>query len=317
VICTFYYRNPNRCAIIEFKQGLPLRRDVADRYTRLLDTTMKKLKKTMLQILLVVIVVIAFLGLLLVVGLQIKPAPFPAYPQQQPKLETVPLPAGLPAPVERFYRQVYGDNIPVIKSAVITGRAEVRPVGPISFPARFRFTHIAGQGYRHYIEATMFGLLLMQVDERYLDGHARGVTPFGVDEGAQVDQGANLGLWAESIWMPSIFLTDPHVHWEAVDAVTALLVVPFGTSQERFVVRFDPKTGLINWFESMRYHNQASPDKVLWLNQSMEWGTLNGKQFNTVGAAIWMDDGKPWAVFRVEDIVYNMDVNEYIRATGP
>ena len=30
------------------------------------------------------------------------------------------LPAGLPAPVERFYRTLYGDRIPVITSAVIT-----------------------------------------------------------------------------------------------------------------------------------------------------------------------------------------------------
>ena len=42
------------------------------------------------------------------VGLQIKPSSFAMFPQRTPKLETVPLPKGLPAPVERFYRQVYG-----------------------------------------------------------------------------------------------------------------------------------------------------------------------------------------------------------------
>lgn len=44
--------------------------------------------------------------------------------------------------------------------------------------------------------------------------------------------------------------------------------------------------------------------------------TLNGQPFLTVGAAIWMDDGKPWAVFTVEDVAYNVDVKEYIRAKG-
>jgi hypothetical protein len=34
------------------------------------------------------------------------------------------------------------------------------------------------------------------------------------------------------------------------------------------------------------------------------------------GAAIWMDDGKPWAVFRLESVVYNADVNEYVQAKG-
>ena len=79
---------------------------------------------------------------------------------------------------------------------------------------------------------------------------------------------------------------------------------------------FDPDTGLVSWFESMRYHGEASTSQVLWLNQSLEWSLRDGKPFSTVGAAIWMDDGKPWAVFTVEDVVYNVDVSEYIRAKG-
>ena len=66
----------------------------------------------------------------------------------------------------------------------------------------------------------------------------------------------------------------------------------------------------------------ASQSKILWLNQSVKWGTLDspspigGRPFSTVGAVIWMDDGKPWAVLTVEDVVYNVDVKDYIRARG-
>lgn len=47
------------------------------------------------------------------------------------------------------------------------------------------------EGYRHYIEATVFALPLMKVNERYLDGRGYGETPFGIDEGEKVDLGAN------------------------------------------------------------------------------------------------------------------------------
>ena len=35
-----------------------------------------------------------------------------------------------------------------------------------------------------------------------------------------------------------------------------------------------------------------------------------------VASVTWFDQGRPWAVFRVEEIVYNVDVDAYIRARG-
>ncbi|MCX7783156.1 MAG: hypothetical protein N2318_05870, partial [Meiothermus sp.] len=97
-------------------------------------------------------------------GLRVQPAPFPAYRAAAAPIATMPLPTGLPAPVERYYRTIYGEQIPVITSAVVTGRAMLGPVpGFPQFPARFRFIHEAGKNYRHYIEATWFGFPILRV----------------------------------------------------------------------------------------------------------------------------------------------------------
>jgi hypothetical protein len=258
--------------------------------------------------------ILAFVGWL---GLQIDPSPFDPYPAQTQALETRPIPDGLPAPVERFYWAVYGDQIPDIESAVITGRAQMRVAG-LPLRARYRFTHAAGQDYRHYIEATWFGLPFLKINESYLDGKARMELPFGVTEGEpKIDQAANLGLWAESAWLPAIWLTDPRVRWEAVDAHTALLRVPFGQSEETFVARFDPQTGLLDTLQAMRYRDKKDTKPTLWTTEAREWDDLDGFTTMTVGAVTWFAQGKPWARFDVEDLVYNADVSEYVRAKGP
>jgi hypothetical protein len=60
-----------------------------------------------MKILIIILGILAVLFFLGWLGLQIKPRSFPPYPEKTPPLKTIPLPAGLPAPVERFYRTVY------------------------------------------------------------------------------------------------------------------------------------------------------------------------------------------------------------------
>lgn len=256
----------------------------------------------------IVLIVLVALALLLWLGLQIQPAPFITPELPVAEIKTIPLPEGLPAPVERYYRVIYGEQIPVIDTVVLTGRGRIRPFG-IWLPARFVMVHNAGRDYRHYFEATFFGVPFLSVNEGYIDGESFFESPMGTYyDDPNTNQGANLALWAEGGWFPGLWLTDPRAQWEAVDDNTALLRVPFEDQTETFVVRFNPETGLLDMTESMRFKGKDVPNKTLWITSSSPDGKTS--------YATWLDDGKPWAELKLETIIFNADVSEYIRARG-
>ncbi len=261
-----------------------------------------------------------------VFGLRVQPAPFSAYTAFPDPVRTVPIPASLPKPVERFYHQTYGDQVPVYHSAVIDGRGTVRFMG-ITFPARMRFTYIAGQGYHHYIETTFWGIPILKVNEHYLDGHSRFVMPFGVVENdLRTDSAANQGLWAESLAFPSIFVTDPRVTWEAVDDTTARLHVPFeagatregefNESEQVFTVKFDLTSGEITRMETMRYRDQTGGKLRWWGDVSQEIGEDGIPARPAEFRVNWGDESSPWLIYRLERSTFNTDVSSYIHQSG-
>ena len=95
------------------------------------------------------------------------------------------------------------------------------------------------------------------------------------------------------------------------------MVVPFeGAKEDRSLVRFDPASGNVTWTESMRYQNSSSTSKILWMTHADTYRSLRGYMLSTVGSATWMNDGRPWATFRLEDVRYNVDVADYAQARG-
>lgn len=270
---------------------------------------------------LVVWVVGGLAALILVawLGFQVQPAGFPGLRQPGREPETVPIPAGLPDPVERFLRATYGgDRIPVLTTVVLSGRAQMRPAGPLYLPARFRFVHNVGRDYRHYFEATWFGIPILQVDEGYVDGASFFEAPV---VGSQADhpklrQGANLALWTEAMMFPAALVQDPRVSWDAVDADSALLRVPFEDGSESILVRFDPDTGLATTMQVMRYRNTSDAKKTLWIPSSDEYAALGGVTMSVTGSATWFDQKYAWASFHVEDVVFNADLGDYLHARG-
>ncbi len=220
-------------------------------------------------------------------------------------VNAVPLPPGLPAPVDRFYRQAFGSSVPVVTAAVIVGRGWLRLFG-LRWPMRFRFVHEAGSGFQSLIEVVIFGVPVMRAAESLVEGRGHMKTPFGEQSSdPPLDQASTLRLWAETaMWLPSVLVTDSRVRWSPVDDATALLHVPSGAGTESFVVRFDPDIGWLRLLEVMRYHSTNS-GKKLWLCEAGNWAPVSGQKIAMTGTVIWQEQGEPWAAFTVDDVVYN------------
>ncbi len=242
--------------------------------------------------------------------------PFPPYPAASAVPESVPLPETLPAPVRRFFQRIMGNQVPILHSTILTGRGKLRFKG-VPFQARWRFTHLAGQGYRHYIEAAILGQPALKVNESYVDGHSHFELPFGtLEDDPNTTEAANLALWAESIWLPSIFVTDPRVRWEPVDNTTARLVIPFGSAEDAITVTFDPKTDLVQRMDAKRFRDQSDKQKIPWRNDVYDWKEFHGICVPSQATVTWLDQGSPWFELSVDEIVYNADVSQYIYARG-
>lgn len=101
------------------------------------------------------------------------------------------------------------------------------------------------------------------------------------------------------------------VHWEAVDDVTARLVVPFGEQEDNLLVRFDPQTGLMTQMSALRYRDQEE-EKIPWQVSYQSWKTFHSVKIPTQIAVMWEDEGNPWSFWTVEGVEYNVDVSAQI-----
>jgi hypothetical protein len=261
----------------------------------------------------IVLIIVSAIVLMLTggwLGLQVKASSFPVVePGAAPRL--IPIPTGLPAPVERFARAVYGETLPEVQSAMVLGRAQLAPTG-IPMPARFRFYYDAARSsHYHDIQVAWFNLTFMRIHERNLEGHAKlDLSIIGqVDDAPKTNRAGIQGYWAEVLaWIPTITLTDPRVRWEVVDDTSARLVLPGLDDVEAFTVRFDPVTGLMTEVETLRYQSEEKPDRWRWFNRILTWDTVNGQRVPVRSQTQWREDA-PWATWEVEQVVLNVDVS--------
>lgn len=250
-------------------------------------------------------------------GLRVAARPFPIASLTSRDLGTKPIPSDLPAPVARFARAIFnGDQMPIVESALLVGRARVNFNG-LKLWARFKFSHLTPDNYYHFIQATWFALPVATINERYLDGKGiMDIPGIHVEDDPNTNHAANQGFWSEALaWAPSILFADPRVRWEAVDDLTARLILPNASDEEHFTVHFDPQTGLMAEMTTLRYQDPTPAPRLRWTNRTLKWDTFNAVRVPVRSQTQWANN-PPWAEWEIEQVLYNVPVTNRLRQFG-
>ena len=216
----------------------------------------------------------------------------------------------MPAPVSRYYSVVYGPTyikpqMPTLNPAVVTGRGSVVVAG-IRMPVLFQAYYDSHGTFRREMEITWFGKPVAKI----VHGH-RGDTgihqiPGSIASNEKTAQAENLSYWAEAVWLPSVFLDDDRVRWEAVDDLTARLVVPFGEGEDSLLVKFNPTTNLIDSVSAQRYRDAQAQEKSAWHVEYRNWQSSHDTMVPTELLVAWGENGSPIEILTIENIEFGV-----------
>ncbi len=263
------------------------------------------------------IILILLLGLsgVFTLGLVIPPRPYRKYPAPAQRGEPQPFLPGLPEPVHRHFVETIGERPPAIESAVVWGRGRACIRG-VWVPFRFRGWYRAGQSFSRRVEVTWFQRPVLRGVDSWINGQGVFEMAGKVETGERVDLGEMLTMWADSVWMPSVFVHCPDIRWESVDDRTSRLVVPYKDGTGSLEAHFDPATGRMTQLTALRYSDDSA-DMEPWQVDLLEWKEINGFLVPVYIDIAWGLVGSPISYWRVDGIAYNVNVTEQLGQPSP
>lgn len=217
-------------------------------------------------------------------------------------LGTFRLPDNLPAPIRDYYITAVGQDLPIIESALLWGRAKIK-LGGIWIPIRWKQYFRAGKSFQWLAEITWFGITVFRADDHYINNRGRMIIGSKIFEGVDFDQGENARLWAEHIYLPSALLSDSRVQWEEVDSLTAKMIYPFDDTYEEAIINIDAASHLITRMSMQRM--------VAGKEEKFPWNIVYGNYEKHSGisipaeAKVAYDEDYYYELTKLDGIVYN------------
>ena len=222
--------------------------------------------------------------------------------------EKLELPDALPDGFVRYAHTVFGDPIPAFDTAVIRGRARMRPIsGGPWLHARMTTNHLLGRAFAAEFSVTWFGMPTLRAADAYLDGRGiverSGWRPHAAPE---LDQSAAMFMWLEAGMFPQSWRT-PGLTFRQVDEVTLELGIP--GLDDPITWRMDPVTWAPREVSAPRYREVGGP-KIVWRAELGPFRDYGPMRWWSSASAIWDDQGTPWLAWAVDEVRPGAPVTE-------
>ncbi len=214
--------------------------------------------------------------------------------------------AGLPAPVQRYFRHVLREGQPYLRGL------RLRHGGQFKTDLKKPWLAIAGE---QYMSAHPPGFIWQGstrwfvARDEYTAGHGRltvrllGAVPIVHGAGPHFDQGELLRWLAESAWLPTNLLPSENVTWTAVDDLSARLTCRAGGEALAYLVHFNAR-GELTQAETQRYFGDTQ--LLPWVSRFERYRWWHGVRIPTLAEASWVLGGQRWpyARFTVQQLDY-------------
>jgi len=227
--------------------------------------------------------------------------------------------AGLPAPVQRYFRAVLKDGQPIITAVTIdmAGTFNMSPAGEQwkPFTSRQRVT-TRRPGFQWDATIAMLPGVKVRVVDSYIAGggflHAtiQGLFTMAQLRGeGEIARGEFMRWFAEVAWYPTSLLPSQGVRWEAIDAHSANATVMDGLLTLTLLFRFD-EAGRIGSFRAEARGGMVGDKMVMapWEGIWSNYQWRNGIQVPFTGEVAWMrsEGRRPYFVGTVTSLTFEV-----------
>jgi len=214
--------------------------------------------------------------------------------------------AGLPAPVQRYFRHVLPAGQPYLRGL------RLRHTGQFKTDLKKDWVAITGE---QYITADPPGFIWQGTTRQFvardefvagrgrLDVRLFGALPIAGGTGLAYDQGELLRWLVEISWLPTALLPSKYIAWTAVDDHSAQLTLTHQGHSVSCLARFNER-GEMAECEAPRQMDEATQQP--WLVRFEQYRRWHGVLIPTVGEASWVINGQrqPYARFVVRELEY-------------